>query len=304
MSLLRSRGVLGVIVAAAALALVVGLAYVHDGLGDVGEREEPGNGGFDGQRAYQYALDQCAIGPRPPGSEAALVTGDYIITTLEEWGWEVETQEFEYKGVPLRNIIGKLGQGPVVILGAHYDTRPVADQDGDHSMEPIIGGNDGASGVAVLLELAAVLSEDRLTNEVWLAFFDAEDSGRLQGWPWCVGSSYMADQLTVEPAYVIVVDMVGDREQELYYEGNSNVDLRQKLWAVAHELGYEEFIPEVRHTMIDDHLPFARMGIPAVDIIDFDYPYWHTIEDTCDKVSPESLERVGRVVEQLLTGQR
>lgn len=304
MRLLRSRGVLGVIVAAAALALVVGLAYVHDGLGDVGEREELGNGGFDGQRAYQYALDQCAIGPRPPGSEAALVTGDYIITTLEEWGWEVETQEFEYEGVPLRNIIGKLGQGPVVILGAHYDTRPVADQDGDHSMEPIIGGNDGASGVAVLLELAAVLSEDRLTNEVWLAFFDAEDSGRLQGWPWCVGSSYMADQLTVEPAYVIVVDMVGDREQELYYEGNSNVDLRQKLWAVAHELGYDEFIPEVRHTMIDDHLPFARMGIPAVDIIDFDYPYWHTIEDTCDKVSPESLERVGRVLESLLTGKR
>jgi Zn-dependent M28 family amino/carboxypeptidase len=149
-----------------------------------------------------------------------------------------------------------------------------------------------------------VLSEDKLTNEVWLAFFDAEDSGRLQGWPWCVGSSYMADQLTVEPAYVIVVDMVGDREQELYYEGNSNVDLRQNLWAIAAELGYEEFIPEVRHTMIDDHLPFARMGIPAVDIIDFDYPYWHTIEDTCDKVSSDSLERVGRVLESLLTGKR
>jgi len=303
LSLLRSRGVLCVIVAAAALALVVGLAYVHDGLGEVEERKEAGNGGFDGQRAYQYALDQCAIGPRPPGSEAGLVTGDYIITTLEEWGWEVETQEFEYEGVALRNIIGKLGQGPVVILGAHYDTRPVADQDGDHSMEPIIGGNDGASGVAVLLELAAVLSEDRLTNEVWLAFFDAEDSGRLQGWPWCVGSSYMAGQLTVEPAYVIVVDMVGDREQELYYEGNSDVNLREKLWAIAAELGYEQFIPEVRHTMIDDHLPFARMGIPAVDIIDFDYPCWHTIEDTCDKVSPESLERVGRVVEEYLTGQ-
>jgi Zn-dependent M28 family amino/carboxypeptidase len=221
---------------------------------------------------------------------------------LEGLGWEVQTQELEYQGVQVRNVIGKLGQGPIAILGAHYDTRPVADQDPEHFSEPIIGGNDGASGVAVLLELADVLPGYELQNEVWLAFFDAEDMGRLEGWPWCVGSTYMAQSLMVQPAYVIVVDMVGDIEQELYYEGNSNRVLRERLWAIAADLGYDQFIPEKRHTVIDDHLAFAQRGIPAVDIIDFDYAYWHTVEDTCDKVSPESLQRVGRVLEEWLTG--
>ncbi|MGB9302049.1 MAG: M28 family peptidase, partial [Anaerolineae bacterium] len=213
----------------------------------VGEERSAENRSFDGERAYQYALDQCEIGPRPPGTEAGWATGDYIITQLEASGWQVDTEEFEYRGVRLRNIVGKLGQGPVVILGAHYDTRPVADRDREHANQPIIGGNDGASGVAVLLELADVLAPEELEHEVWLAFFDGEDSGNLQGWPFCVGSSHMAAHLAVNPAYVIVVDMVGDTKQELYYEGNSDVALRRRLWDIAAELGYEEFVPEVRH---------------------------------------------------------
>lgn len=260
---------------------------------------------FDGEQAYQYALDQCAIGPRPPGTEAGWATGDYIIDRLQKLGWEVATQEFDYQGVQLRNVIGKRGEGPVVILGAHYDTRPVADRDPDpeNVSQPIIGGNDGASGVAVLLELADVLGQYELRNEVWLAFFDGEDSGHLEGWPFCVGSAYMAEHLTVEPAWVIVVDMVGDADQQLYYEGNSDQALRERLWDIAAGLGYETFVPEVRYSMFDDHVPFLSEGIPAVDIIDFDYPYWHTIEDTCEKVSPESLERVGRVLEEFLMGE-
>jgi glutaminyl-peptide cyclotransferase len=257
---------------------------------------------FDGERAYQYALDQCQIGPRPPGTEAGWATGDYIMGQLEELGWEVEAQEFDYQGVWLRNVIGKRGEGRVVVLGAHYDTRPVADQDPEHPNEPIVGANDGASGVAVLLELAGVLDQYELENEVWLAFFDGEDSGHLEGWPFCVGSAYMAEHLTVEPDWVIVVDMVGDADQQLYYEGNSDQALRQRLWAIAANLGYETFVPEVRYSMVDDHVPFLNEGIRAVDIIDFDYPYWHTIEDTSDKVSPESLESVGRVLEELLVG--
>lgn len=285
------------------LVIVLGSRYLFEfESGRSGLSREGGEHVFDGQRAHQYALDQCAIGPRPVGSEAGWATGDYIISQLKESGWEIETQEFEYRGVPVRNIVGKFGRGPVVILGAHYDTRPVADRDPEHFDEPIIGGNDGASGVAVLLELAAALPTHEVENEVWLAFFDAEDRGRLEGWPWAVGSSYMAERLTVEPEYVIVVDMVGDTKQELYYERNSDIALRERLWGIAAELGYEQFIPQERYRIIDDHLPFAQRGIPAVDIIDFDYPYWHTIEDTCDKISPESLERVGRVVQDLLTG--
>ncbi len=258
---------------------------------------------FDGQRAYEYALEQCEIGPRPSGTEAGWATGDYIIARLKDLGWAVETEEFEYQGVQLRNVVGKLGEGSVVILGAHYDTRPVADRDAQHADQPIIGGNDGASGVAVLLELAAVLTQHPLENEVWLVFFDGEDRGKLEGWPFSVGSTYMAEHLTVEPDYVIVVDMVGDAQQELPYEVNSDPILRARLWNIAAELGYEEFVAELGPPIVDDHLPFLREGIPAVDIIDFDYPYWHTIEDTCDKVSGESLERVGRVLEEFLLGE-
>jgi glutaminyl-peptide cyclotransferase len=285
-----------------ALAMVMGGCTTQTGPDVIVEEATTEKRSFDGQRAYQYALDQCAIGPRPPGTEAGWATGDYIIDQLHELGWEVVTEEFEYKGVQLRNVIGKRGQGPVVILGAHYDTRPVADRDPDPTnvSEPIIGGNDGASGVAVLLELADVLCQYELENEVWLAFFDGEDSGHLNGWPFCVGSAYMAEHLSVEPAWVIVLDMVGDADQQLYYEGNSDRALRERLWDIAGGLAYETFVPEVRYSMFDDHVPFLNEGIPAVDIIDFDYPYWHTIEDTCDKLSAESLARIGRVLEALL----
>jgi Zn-dependent M28 family amino/carboxypeptidase len=107
--------------------------------------------------------------------------------------------------------------------------------------------------------------------------------------------------MTVIPESVIVVDMVGDADQQLFYEGNSNRDLQTVLWQIAADLGFgERFIPEQRHTMIDDHLPFVERAIPTSLIIDFDYPYWHTIEDTADKASPESLFSVGRTLEYWL----
>ena len=100
---------------------------------------------------------------------------------------------------------------------------------------------------------------------------------------------------------MIVVDMVGDADQQLYYEGYSDPMLRETIWRIAADLGYgDTFITEQRHTLLDDHLPFARLGIPAIDIIDFDYPYWHTVEDTIDKASPDSLMRVGRTIETWL----
>jgi glutaminyl-peptide cyclotransferase len=251
---------------------------------------------FDGEAAYEHVVAQCDFGFRPTGSEAGRATGNYIVAELGKQGWAVETQEFIYRDTPVRNIIGRLGKGPVVIVGAHYDTRRSADME-DPSV-PVMGANDGASGVAVLLELARTLDRDKLQNEIWLAFFDAEDNGRLDGWEWCVGSSYMAENLTITPEAVVVVDMIGDADQQLYLERNSDPDLQMQLWDIAATLGYSDtFIAEYKHSMYDDHIPFAQRGIPAVDIIDFDYPYWHTTQDTVDKVSGESLERVGRVVE-------
>jgi glutaminyl-peptide cyclotransferase len=261
---------------------------------------------FDGEMAYEHVVAQCDLGFRPTGSEAGWANGDYIISYLEEQGWAVETEEFTYCDTPVRNVIGlmpdlgdadeKAGEKPVVILGAHYDTRRSADQ--QNPSIPVMGANDGASGVAVLLELARTLDQDRLRYQIWLAFFDAEDNGNLDGWDWCVGSSYMAEHLEIVPEAVVVVDMIGDADQQLYLERNSDRALQVQLWEIAATLGYTDaFFSEYRHAMYDDHIPFVERGIVAVDIIDFDYPYWHTNQDTPDKVSPESLERVGRVLE-------
>jgi glutaminyl-peptide cyclotransferase len=256
---------------------------------------------FDGGRAYQHMLTQVEFGTRrDTGSPGWQQTGNYIIRTLQRFHWKVEEQEFEYKGTLARNIIGRAGRGPIVIVGSHYDTRRRADRDPNPSQrhQPVPGANDGASGVAVLLELARSLDPALLRYEVWLTFFDAEDNGQLDGWEWVAGSTYMANQLAETPAMVIVVDMVGDIDQQFYLEGNSDSALSMAIWTLAANLGYSDvFITERRHTLIDDHLPFARLGIPAVDIVDFDYPYWHTTQDTPDKVSPDSLYRVGHVLE-------
>ncbi len=259
---------------------------------------------FDGEQAYQHVVAQLRFGPRrDTGSEGWRRTGAFISQTLRQYRWQVEIQEFIYQGTRVRNIIGRAGRGPVAIIGAHYDTRRRADNDPnpDNRGQPVPGANDGASGVAVLLELARSLDPNLLRHEVWLVFFDAEDNGRIDGWDWVVGSRYMADNLTVTPEFVIVLDMVGDADQQFYYERNSDPRLSERIWSLAASLGYRSiFIPQFRHNVLDDHIPFAQKGIPAVDIIDFDYPYWHTVQDTPDKVSPTSLQRIGRVLETFL----
>jgi glutaminyl-peptide cyclotransferase len=258
---------------------------------------------FDGERAYEHVLAQVEFGPRPTGSEALRQTGDAIAEYLRGQGWEVSFQGFAYQGTPARNIIARAGSGPVAIIGAHYDTRRRADQDPDPARrtEPVMGANDAASGAAVLMELARVLEPETLSHQVWLVFFDAEDNGGLDGWEFIAGSRYFAANLEVEPEFVIIADMVGDADQQLYRERNSTQALQDRVWTLAQELGYGDyFIDEYKWAMLDDHTPFLERGIPALDVIDFDYPYWHTTEDTADKVAPESLERVGRVIEALL----
>lgn len=242
-----------------------------------------------------------AFGPRWPGSVGHEQVGDYIVKQLNTFGWSVEEQRFTYRDLVGRNIIGRANQarGPIVILGAHYDTRKIADKT-PGSLAPVPGAVDGASGVAVLLELARTLDLHKIEREVWLAFFDMEDqgSGGMPGYSWIVGSSFMAQELEVVPEAMILVDMIGDKDQQLFYEANSDPQLRQEIWELATELGYGDyFISAVRHSLVDDHLPFVEAGIPAIDIIDFDFPFHHTIEDTVDKASPESLVRVGRTLE-------
>jgi glutaminyl-peptide cyclotransferase len=258
---------------------------------------------FDADQAYTHVVAQMDLGPRITGTEASVLAGDYIAKQLQQFGWQVEFQAFSYKDTPVRNVIAKtnIGQGPVIILGAHYDSRRRADQDPEHLNDPVPGAVDGASGVAVLLELARTLDKWKIKNEIWLAFFDAEDNGDLDGWEWIVGSAYMAEQLAITPQAMILLDMVADQDQQFYYENNSNPELSAKVWETAAQLGYSDhFIPQPRWSMEDDHIPFVRRGIPSLDIIDFDYPHWHKITDTIDKISIESLGRVGRTVEVFL----
>jgi Zn-dependent M28 family amino/carboxypeptidase len=258
---------------------------------------------FDGNAGYQHVIAQVNFGARPTGSAALQKTGDYIIGQLKAIGWQVETQEFDYNNTHARNIIAKRGNGSIVIIGAHYDTRLYADQDPDPSKrtQPVMGANDAASGAAVLLELARTLNSTKIQHEIWLSFFDAEDNGEIAGWEWGVGSTYMAEHLTVTPTAMILLDMIGDKDQQIKWEQNSDEPLNKSIWDMAATLGYSQsFIAQPGWTMIDDHLAFIRRGIPSVDLIDFDYPYWHTAGDTADKVSPLSLERVGRTLQAWL----
>lgn len=250
---------------------------------------------FDGTSAYDDVLTQVAMGPRTPGSAGHAQIREWMRTELESAGWIVEVHETERLGHPIYNIIAKrTEEAPQIIIGAHYDTRFYSDNDPDPAKHiiPVPGANDGASGVAVLLELARTLPED--TIPVWLVFFDTEDNGRVEGWDWILGSRAFVEEIPVAPRAVVIVDMIGDADLNIHLEKNSHKGIRSEIWATAAQLGYSDvFINTEKFSMLDDHTPFLEADIPAVDIIDFDYAYWHTTQDTPDKVSAQSLHAVG-----------
>lgn len=262
---------------------------------------------FDGERAFADLDHQLTLGPRVMGSEAHQQVREWIIESNQESGWQVETQSVVSNGQEVHNIIAKregIDESPWIIIGAHYDSRSSADNDPniENHSKPVPGANDGASGVAVLLELARTIPEN-LNGRIWLVYFDAEDNGNLPGGEWIVGSRAFVESLKGKPDAVIVLDMIGDAELNIYQERYSDQSLTQEIWEIAASLGYEnQFISQPKYQIIDDHLPFVQSGIPAIDIIDFDYPYWHTVGDTIDKVSPKSLQTVGEVVLTWLVG--
>jgi glutaminyl-peptide cyclotransferase len=260
---------------------------------------------FSGERAFLDIEKQLAMGPRIPGTPGHDLVVEWMKSELEHSGWLVEIQETERMGIPIRNVIGKRNNtdepGPWIILGAHYDTRMYADEDPNPVLrdQPVPGANDGASGVAVLIELARILPRD-LPGQIWLVFFDAEDNGRIPGWDWILGSRAFVEALEDFPDAAVVIDMIGDADLQIYYERSSDQELLRSIWRTAERLGYNQFIPEPKHNMIDDHTPFLEAGIRAGVLIDFDYPYWHTTQDTLDKVSAKSLEAVGRTIQEWL----
>lgn len=257
------------------------------------------SGKFQGERAFQDVETQLGFGPRYPGTEGHRQVQRWIQQELEEAGWTVAVQDGIQDGQQVRNLIAIRDHAPgYLLLGAHYDTREFADQDPDpgDEQEPVPGANDGASGVAVLLELARVMPAGDLPP-VRLVFFDAEDGGRIQGQDWILGSRYYAETMEEAPDAVVILDMIGDRDLNIYREKTSTDWLVDQIWTAARDLGHEEiFINQEKYSILDDHTPFLEAGVPAVDVIDFDYPYWHTTEDSLDKVSAESLQVIGETI--------
>ena len=243
-----------------------------------------------------------------------LNVADLVSAEVSDLSADARAVRFDPLIIPVRNLVASYGSGATIIIGAHYDSRIFADHDTDETkhLDPVPGANDGGSGVAVLLELARVISQSyTANNEIRLVFFDAEDNGHIEPWAsllpatsgFIIGSALYAsglDMVQENIEYMLLVDMVGDTDQKLPIESYSTQSAPQiaaDIWAAAAGLGYsEQFITTPRSPITDDHLPFIQRGIPSVDIIDLDYPYWHTAEDTLDKVSPDSLERVGRTL--------
>lgn len=286
--------------------------------------ESPGNM-FSADSSFSYVKAQVDFGPRTPGSEAHDACARWIASELKRHGADtVMVQRGEVvepvsgSKLPVSNIMGRYNPQAIdrLMLVAHYDTRPWADEENNPDLHntPIDGANDGGSGVGVMLELARQLGIESPEIGVDFLFVDAEDSGTSGDHPdanlsWALGSQYWVEntdysRLALQPRLVIVLDMVGGinarfhREQfsTAYYPAQVN-----RVWAIARQAGYgDRFVNEPGGPILDDHLPFIRKGIPAIDIVESkssatgSFPAtWHTLSDNIQNISPESLKAVG-----------
>ena len=275
---------------------------------------------FDETNAWQYLLKQVAFGPRNPGSIGHRQCLQFLKTELRRYADRVIEQPFmhydAYRGKTLvmTNVIARFRPKvePRLLLCAHWDTRPFADRDPNpaNRQTPILGANDGASGVAVLLELARILNRHPPSIGVDIVLFDGEDYGReghLE--EYFLGSRYFVQNNDrYFPQFAILLDMVGDADLQLPQEGFSVLyapEVVKRVWRIARSLGYSEFEDRVGLQVNDDHVVLNESGIPTINIIDFQYPdashrFWHTLQDVPANCSPRSLKVVGDVLIQLI----
>jgi len=272
----------------------------------------------DGARAHARVVFQVDAGPRIPGTEGHVRVRAWLEHELARLGGRVELQRFTDttlgRPLELTNVIARWeperpspdGRGPLVLC-AHYDTRPWSDEETDTAFhgEPVPGANDGGSGVAVLLEVAEILSRRAPPCAVNLVFFDGEDMGRAESLhEFSLGArGYAARLETPLPRAAFLFDMVGDRDLAIHPEATGAErasNIAQLVYEAARATGGGHFHPEPRYRLSDDHVPLLDRGVPAVDVIDFDYPAWHTRRDLPDQVSPESLAEVARVAAWLV----
>lgn len=286
--------------------------------GDADDHDPVARPAFDAAKAWAHLLAQVDMGPRAPGSKGHGHLVPWLRTQLAQYADAVVTQRFRSRTAlggdtvyEFTNVIGQFNAGAPresLALLAHFDTRPVADRDPDPAKrnQPIPGANDGASGVAVLLEVARALKAQPPPFPVTIIFLDAEDSGA--GWDdppyygYCLGSRhFVRNMANLTPDRVILVDMVGGDDLVLRQEARSRANARRLLdtvYRAARRLGHAAFVRAPGPPIVDDHLPFIEAGIPAIDLIDLNaaginYAEWHTMADTPDNCSQDSLFQVG-----------
>ena len=291
---------------------------------------------FNADSAYQYIQVQADFGPRVPNTQAHKECGEYLAGQLEKFGAKVYNQYADliaYDGTILksRNIIGayKPESKKRILLCAHWDSRPYADNDPDpkNHHTPILGVNDGASGVGVLLEIARQIQKEQPALGIDIVFFDSEDygipefyDGRYKQDTWCLGSRYWARTPHVQnynARYGILLDMVGGKDATFYYEGYSARTARsemKKIWKKAHELGYGKyFVKEDGGETVDDHIYVNKLArIPCVDIINYDAgnpqssfgSFWHTVNDTMENIDRNTLKAVGQTVMDVIYNEK
>jgi len=262
---------------------------------------------FSGERAFEHVRRLVELGPRPVGSEAHARMRAYIVAELKAYGLSVRTMEFRAQTPlgekPMVNIIAEHSGASeeVIILASHYDTKLFTDFS-------FVGANDGGSSTGALLELARVLAArpEKPSFTLWFVFFDGEEA--FVSWSPTdskYGSRHMVEELERSGQLsriraLILLDMIGDKDLDIVRDAYSTRWLQDILWETARQLGYERHFTDRETFVDDDHVPFLHKGVPAVDLIDFNYGlwnrYWHTADDTLDKVSPRSLKIVGDVV--------
>lgn len=267
---------------------------------------------FDQDRAFGYLTTQVNFGTRVPGSPTAAKCREWIIETAAPFADSVQKQPFSHvwsqtgKAVPMVNIIAEQNWKNAkvrVVLMAHWDTRPTADMesDPDKQAQPIPGANDGASGVAVLLELMRVLKDVNPDLGIQYVFVDGEDLGPGIDEMFLGAVRYSSRLPSPKPNYGILLDMIGDKDLTVPMEANSMdfaPDLMRALYGHAAKIGLQKTFPATLGDRIsDDHLAVNAAGVPMIDLIDFTYPSWHTLQDTPDKCSAESLGKVGKLLE-------
>jgi glutaminyl-peptide cyclotransferase len=255
---------------------------------------------FSGEKALTHVQRLVDFGPRPSGSEAIEKSRRYIEDQLHRFGWQVTQQVFTDdtpRGkIPFINLIAQFsGQGktaPSFLLCSHYDTKMF-------DAIKFVGANDGGSSTGLLLELARVIGQHpNLAAKIELVFFDGEEAyDHFSETDGLYGSRYFARQLGDSGQFHggILFDMVGDRSLNITFPADSPPDLARDIFAAAEALKLRSYFTYLDREMIDDHSPLNAIGIPTIDVIDFDFPWWHTAGDTIDKISAQSLQIVGSV---------